>query len=58
MRTAGAKVYEREAGIPVRQKLGVVVPSCNPRLGMLKKEDQKFKASLGYIASSMPAWAT
>jgi hypothetical protein len=29
-----------------------------PALRGLKQEDQEFEASLGYIVSSKPAWAT
>jgi hypothetical protein len=31
-------------------KPGVVVHTCDPSIGRLRKEDQEFKASLGYIA--------
>jgi hypothetical protein len=31
-------------------KLVVVVHTCDPSIGRLRKEDQEFKASLGYIA--------
>jgi hypothetical protein len=29
-----------------------------PALWRLKQQDCKFKVSLGYIANSMPSWAT
>jgi hypothetical protein len=32
--------------------------SAIPTFGRLRQEDYEFKASLGYIAISRPAWAT
>jgi hypothetical protein len=35
----------------------MVAHTCNPALKRLRLEDHKFKASLGYIVSSRPAYA-
>jgi hypothetical protein len=32
--------------------------ACNPSTQRLRQEDCQFEASLGYVASSRPAWAT
>jgi hypothetical protein len=37
-------------------KLGVVLMTIIPALGNLRQEELKFKANLGYIGSSRPAW--
>lgn len=36
--------------------LSIVAHTCNSELGRLRQKSQEVKASLGYIASSRPAW--
>jgi hypothetical protein len=39
-------------------KPGMVLHFCNPSIQELRQEDHEFEASLTYIASFRPAWAT